>query len=113
MALAAASIPLWTLLSLLGECRDWTERALVRLKESAGARRHEMLLQAALGMSLMWAKGPVSAACAAWERSLSLAEELSDAEYQVRALYGLWVFHVRLAEKYGKPFPWRSSRVFG
>jgi predicted ATPase len=98
VALAAASIPLWTLLSLLDECRDWTERALPRLDDGVASRRHEMLLQAALGMSLMWAKGPVSAVGAAWKRSLTLAEELSDAEYQVRALYGLWVFHLRIAE---------------
>ena len=49
-------------------------------------------------MSLMWAKGPVSETCAAWERTLALAKELSDTEYQVRALYGLWVFHVRVGE---------------
>jgi len=98
VALAVASIPLWTLLSLLDECRDWTERALARLGEGATSGRHEMLLQAALGMSLLWANGPVNAVCAAWKRSLSLAEELRDAEYQVRALYGLWVFHLRIAE---------------
>jgi predicted ATPase/DNA-binding winged helix-turn-helix (wHTH) protein len=98
VALAAASIPLWALLSLFDECRDWTARALARLGEGAAAGRHEMLLQAALGMSLMWAKGPVSAVCEAWKRSLSLAEALSDTEYQVRALYGLWVFHLRIAE---------------
>jgi hypothetical protein len=57
-----------------------------------------MSLQGALGMSLLWAKGPVNVVRAAWDRSLSLAEELSDAQYQVRALYGLWVFHMRLAE---------------
>jgi hypothetical protein len=54
-----------------------------------------MSLQGALGMSLLWAKGPVNVVRAAWDRSLSLAEELSDAQYQVR---GLWVFHMRLAE---------------
>jgi predicted ATPase/DNA-binding winged helix-turn-helix (wHTH) protein len=97
VALAAASVSLWTLLSLLGECRDWTERALAHLGDTAASRRYEMLLHAALGMALMWAKGPVSATCAAWERSLSLAQELGEAEYQVRALYGLWVFHTRLA----------------
>jgi predicted ATPase/DNA-binding winged helix-turn-helix (wHTH) protein len=97
-ALAAASIRLWFLLSLLDECRDWTERALAHLSESAGSTRHEMLLQAGLGMSLMWAKGPVSAVGAAWERSLKLAEELGDVNYQARALYGLWVFHIRIAE---------------
>jgi predicted ATPase len=98
VALAVASIPLWFLLSLVDECRDWTERALVRLRESAGSARHEMLLQAGLGVSLLWARGPVSAVGEAWERSLKLAEELGDVNYRARALYGLWGFHIRIAE---------------
>jgi predicted ATPase len=39
----------------------------------------------------------MSQTSAAWERSLSLAQELGDAEYQARALHGLWDFHSRLA----------------
>jgi predicted ATPase/DNA-binding winged helix-turn-helix (wHTH) protein len=98
VALAAASVSLWTLLSLFWECRDWTERALAHLGETAASQRDEMLLQAALGLSQRWAKRPaLSETSAAWERSLSLAQELGDAEYQARALHGLWSFHTRLA----------------
>jgi tetratricopeptide (TPR) repeat protein len=98
VALAAASVSLWTLLSLFWECRDWTERALAHLGETAASPRDEMLLQAALGLSQRWAKRPaLSETSAAWERSLSLAQELGDADYQARALYGLWNFHSRLA----------------
>jgi predicted ATPase/DNA-binding winged helix-turn-helix (wHTH) protein len=96
IALAAASIPLWTLLSLLAECHESAMRALTHMNESASSTRYGMLLQAALGMSLMWAKGPVSATREAWERSLKIARELGDAEYQVRALYGIWIFHLRI-----------------
>ena len=96
IALAAAAIPLWTLLSLLGECHHWSEHALMRVRERSVSPRHEMLLQAALGMSLLWAKGPVPETRMAWERSLVLAGELRELEYQARALYGLWVVHLRL-----------------
>jgi len=50
-------------------------------------------LQAALGWSLMQIKGSVSETRRAWSKVLELAENLNDEEYQLRAIWGLWVFH--------------------
>ena len=94
VALTAAAVPLWMLLSLMEECRGRVERALAAI--AAGASRdgrREMKLYAALGLSLIQTKGPMFIA-AAWTKSLEIAESLDDAEYQLRSLWGLWVFHL-------------------
>jgi len=97
VALAAASVPLWTMLSILGECRDLVDRALRHLAKGAQRQtRHEMLLQAALGRSSMWAKGAISEGGSANARALDLAERLGDAEYQLTALYNLWIYRLRI-----------------
>jgi predicted ATPase/DNA-binding winged helix-turn-helix (wHTH) protein len=97
VALAAASVPLWTLLSILGECRDLVDRALRHLAKGANRQsRHEMRLQAALGRSSMWAKAAVGEAGSANTRALDLAERLGDAEYQLTALYNLWICQLRI-----------------
>jgi predicted ATPase/DNA-binding winged helix-turn-helix (wHTH) protein len=99
VALAAAAVPLWTSLSILGECRGLVDRALSHLgRGPREQKRHEMILQAALGRSSIWAKGAVSAACSAATRSLELAEELEDTDYQLRALYILWVYRLWTGE---------------
>jgi predicted ATPase/DNA-binding winged helix-turn-helix (wHTH) protein len=97
VALAAASVPLWTLLSTLGECRDLVDRALRHLAKGTNRpSRHEMLLQAALGRSSMWAKAAVGEAGSANARALDLAERLGDPEYQLSALYNLWICQLRI-----------------
>lgn len=95
IALAAASAPLWIQLSLLEECRRWAGQAVAKLdSESRRGTRQEMLLQAALAVSFLHTIGPARQITAAWTNVLNLAEELKDAEYQLRALYGLWVSSV-------------------
>jgi predicted ATPase/DNA-binding winged helix-turn-helix (wHTH) protein len=90
MAVTAASVPLWMHLSLMEECRGRVERALASLAPgSNGDRRRRMKLYAALGLSLKQTKGP-GCAGAAWTKALELAGSLDDAEYQLRALWGLW-----------------------
>jgi predicted ATPase/DNA-binding winged helix-turn-helix (wHTH) protein len=93
VALTAAAVPLWMHLSLLEECRGRVERALAAL--AAGASRdpcHEMKLQAALGASLIYIRnGPETGA--AWTKALEVAERLDNAEYRLRSLLGLWLFH--------------------
>jgi predicted ATPase/DNA-binding winged helix-turn-helix (wHTH) protein len=84
---------LWMRLSLLEECRDRVERALVAL--AAGAERdarYEMKLHAALGGSLIHTGGTVAEIGVAWTRALELAESLDDSEYQLRSLLGLCFF---------------------
>ncbi len=97
--LAAASVPLWISMSLLAECHGWKEKAIRSLDEAAmRGTRQEMVLQAALGMSLQFAKGVTAEAHAALSRALELAEHLGDAEYQLRIIHTFWVYHMRLGE---------------
>jgi predicted ATPase/DNA-binding winged helix-turn-helix (wHTH) protein len=97
--LTAASVPLWMQLSLLGECRARVEMALGALDRGSGhGLRTEMMLRAALAMSLTYTRGPVQEAESSWERVLELAVGLSDAEYQLRALYGLWLYKILVCE---------------
>ena len=53
-----------------------------------------MKLHAALGASLMYTRGAGSEIGAAWTKALEIAESLDDAEYQLRSLWGLWLFHI-------------------
>ena len=94
-ALTAAAVPLWMRLSLMEECQGWVERALAALGSGASRdARHEMMLHAALGASLLYTRGAaVPDTGAAWTRSLEIAENLDDAEYRLRALWGLWHCH--------------------
>ncbi|HEX3576648.1 MAG TPA: hypothetical protein VHU42_18775, partial [Rhodopila sp.] len=90
IALTAVSVPLWLQLSLMEECRGRVERALASLGAgSIQAQHREMRLQAALGASLMYTKGPVPGTGAAWTRALELAEALGDEKFQLSALWGL------------------------
>jgi predicted ATPase len=99
VALTAAAVPLWMRLSLLEECRGRVERALARL-DLAGDRglRHEMWLHAALGMSLNYTTGPISATEAAWAKTLEIAKTLDDTEFQLHALRGLWAHQMNAGE---------------
>jgi predicted ATPase/DNA-binding winged helix-turn-helix (wHTH) protein len=99
VALAAAAIPLWTLLSVLGEYRNVIARALARLGHHSRYQiRHEMLLQTALARSSIWAEGPIGVTGSAATRALEIAGRLNDAEYKLRALYILWVYRYRIGE---------------
>src|SRR5260370_40579253 len=84
---------------LLDECHGWEEKS-IRSLDDAGLRgtRQEMMLQAALGVSLQFAKGMTTEAHAAMSRALELAEHLGDAEYEMRIIHTLWVYHMRLGE---------------
>ena len=97
--LAAAAVPLWISMSALAEAHQWMEKA-VRSLDSAGLRasRQEMVLQTAFGVSLQFAKGLTTDAQAALSRALELAERLGDADYQLRIIHNLWVYHLRLGE---------------
>jgi predicted ATPase/DNA-binding winged helix-turn-helix (wHTH) protein len=99
LALTVASIPLWINLSMMAECRHHIERALARLELLPDRDlRREMELHAALGISLNYTTGPVSATEAAWTRTLEIAERLDDTEFQLRALRGLWAHHMNAGE---------------
>jgi hypothetical protein len=59
VALTVAAVPLWMRLSLVDECRERVEQALAAVAhgENQGTQE-EMQLNAALGASLLYAKGP-------------------------------------------------------
>jgi predicted ATPase/DNA-binding winged helix-turn-helix (wHTH) protein len=94
IALTAASLPLWTRLSLNEECRRSVERALLEGDKSNIRNDHrEMQLLAALGAALIYTLGPGQEVDAAWADALKIAEKLDDADYQIRILWGMWSSH--------------------
>ena len=67
------------------------ERALDAIAaESHDDLRNEMRLRSALGAAVVYTRGPGEATDAAWLRALELATELGEADYEARALWGLW-----------------------
>jgi predicted ATPase/DNA-binding winged helix-turn-helix (wHTH) protein len=94
VALTTAAIHLWMHLSLLEECRGRVEQALAVLgNETKQDARREMKLYAARGVSLIYTRGAMAGLGEVWTRVLEIAESVEDAEYQLRSLWGLWVFH--------------------
>jgi len=99
VALAAASATLWIKMSVLTECRGFMEAAIARLDDAgAAATRQEMIVQTALGLSLMYTDGRCSAARAALTRARELAESFQDTDYEMRALVGLAHLCTRLED---------------
>ena len=97
--LTLAAAPLWTHLSLNAECRSRVETALAIVGPGAveGGRR-EMQLFAALGGALLYTIGAGSEMAEAWAKVLTIAEKVGDIDYQLRALWGLWVVKINSGE---------------
>lgn len=93
VALSVAALPLWFQLSQIDECLARVRQSLARLATPANPaeRRQLMQLHAALGWPQLRAIADVPNGAAAWRRTLALAEELGDLDYQLRALWALWV----------------------
>ncbi|MBV8397127.1 MAG: hypothetical protein JOZ17_00085 [Acetobacteraceae bacterium] len=95
VALTAAAIPFWLHLSLLHECRTRVEHALAVLRfERREDARRELKMLTALAETSLLTKGPIDEIEVTWREALKIAEGLSDVEYQLRALWGLWAFHL-------------------
>jgi predicted ATPase/DNA-binding winged helix-turn-helix (wHTH) protein len=96
VVLTVAAEPLWGHLSLIDECRRRVEQALASLDSGAmrGTRRHVQLL-AAIGSARLYssrrAGSDPAEIEAAFAGALELAEALGDTDYQLKALWGLWV----------------------
>jgi predicted ATPase/DNA-binding winged helix-turn-helix (wHTH) protein len=90
--LAAASASIWFEMSLLAECRSWVGKALDHLDTADRGTRREMVLQTALGFSLMFTEGMSDRGHAALWRAKVLAEDVKDPDYQLRAIAGLASF---------------------
>jgi predicted ATPase/DNA-binding winged helix-turn-helix (wHTH) protein len=98
VGLAAGAAPLFLSVSMLNECRRWSERAIGALDDAARNSPDEMHLQAALGISLMLTRGNSEAVLAALNRGLAIAEQNSDAMNQIYLLALLHIFHHRTGD---------------
>src|SRR5499433_3233544 len=99
VALTVASIPLWMQLSLMDESRECVERALASHRaEPNRGERLEMKLLAALATALPNVRGPLPETDVVWTKALRLAERLDESEYQLRAMWGLWVYRVYVGD---------------
>jgi predicted ATPase/DNA-binding winged helix-turn-helix (wHTH) protein len=88
--LTAAYAPVWLHLSLMQECRERCERALLELApESASHARLQMWLQIGLGNSLLHTRGPSEQAQTVLTEALESAEALGDLRAQLRVLLDL------------------------
>jgi predicted ATPase len=93
VALTVAAVPLWLQLSLVEECRSRVQQALTRrAREAPTDARGEMKLQAALSISLFFTQGATFDAGEACSAALRLAQAHGDSEYQLLALWELWVY---------------------
>ena len=99
IALTIASEPLWFQLSLLGECYRRVKRALAGFTLEPGVNDHiELQLHAALGLSSFYTNGVGPETDAAWTRTFEMAGKLDNANYQLQALWGLWVCRLTSGE---------------
>lgn len=96
--LAAASTRVFMTLSLLIECRSWSERAVSQLGDRFAGTSVELELQAALGLSLMFTRGNSEASEKALRRALDIATALDDRWNQLRLLGRLHIFHERIGD---------------
>jgi hypothetical protein len=96
--LATSAVPLFIGLSLLEECRDWSERALAALDDASRGTRKEMVLQEALAVTSMFTRGHSDLVLSAYRRGLALAEVNEDRARQVRLFAGLNLFLTRIGD---------------
>ncbi|MFC1455199.1 winged helix-turn-helix domain-containing protein [Microvirga arabica] len=92
VGLTVAAIPLWYQLSLVDECLMRVRQALEWLeRQDEPDDRSLMQLNAALGFPHMRAISGCPSGAKAWERSLGIARRIDDVDFQLRALWALWV----------------------
>lgn len=96
--LAAEASSLFISLSMLNECRRWCESALEVLPDADDTARSALVLNAALGHSLMLTVGNRDRARIAMERALELAVRLDDKPNQFRLLSRLHMYFRRTGE---------------
>ena len=95
--LASKAVNFWLSTSLLTECCEWCTRALAHLGVDADTR-DEMPLQCGLGISLIRTKGMTPEAEAALIRVAALSDEFMFINYQLLAIFGLWLFRLHGAK---------------
>ncbi|ANB76387.1 hypothetical protein AYM40_29580 [Paraburkholderia phytofirmans OLGA172] len=95
--LAVVATPYLFDLSLVDECRTCASDALNILESGAHtleeACQEKLQLLAAHGASIVYTHGPGPDARAAWLDVLALARKTGNREFELRALWGLWIIH--------------------
>jgi predicted ATPase/DNA-binding winged helix-turn-helix (wHTH) protein len=105
VALTIASVLLFIRLALMDECSAYIERALAsQMAEPNHSERDEMKLLAALATVLPIMGGQLPKTEIVWTKALRLAEKLGNSEYQLRALWGLYIYRL-LAGDYSAMHP--------
>ena len=92
VALTVATVPLWTHLSLLAECRARVEQATESLgRQVPHDPRRDMRLYLALGHAILHTRaGGAAEMSAAFTKALELAEIVDDTRYRLGAIFGLY-----------------------
>ena len=91
VTLTVDAVPLWLQFSLMNECRRRVELALAQIgAETDENARLRMRLSTALSLSRMYSRDPLVEIHKAWSTTLALAEQVGDADYQLRAIWGLF-----------------------
>jgi predicted ATPase/DNA-binding winged helix-turn-helix (wHTH) protein len=100
VALTAATVPLWTHLSLLTECRARVEQAIAALERQVRPDpRRDMRLYLALGHAINHTRGSGGPEMnAALTKALELAEIIDDTRYRLGAMYGLYAHRLTTGE---------------
>ncbi|HEX5342173.1 MAG TPA: winged helix-turn-helix domain-containing protein [Duganella sp.] len=96
--LAAAASHWLMALSLLEECRLWASAGLACIVERGAGVHHEMTLQAALAVSMMFTSGEQLHVKNAIDRGLELAQRQADVPHQLWLLAGLHMLEVRYGD---------------
>jgi predicted ATPase/DNA-binding winged helix-turn-helix (wHTH) protein len=97
--LSVAALPLFFRFSLLDECFIFVTKAIAYLDHHPELdKRSRMKLYAALGWPQMRATDGPQKGIDAWSTALRIAEDIGDIDYQLRALWALWVDAINRAE---------------
>lgn len=111
--LTVAALPLLFRLSLLDECLDWVTKAIAYLDAHPNLdEQRRMKLYTALGWPQMRSTEVPEKGVDAWTAALRIAERLGDIDYQLRAIWALWVDAINRAEpQLGLQFAHRFATV--
>ena len=89
--LAAAASQLLLAMSLLLECRTWMEKAIDRMTPDCDPR-HQMKIQAALALSLMYTEGNSERVREAFHAALNFAQRHEDTRLHLSLLSGMSMY---------------------
>ena len=91
IGLAAAASQLFLALSLLLECRTWMEKAIDRMTPDCHPR-HQMKIQAALALSLMYTEGNSERVREAFHTALNFSQRHEDTRLHLSLLSGMSMY---------------------